>query len=606
MPMKKWLNTLKKVYRDAKLRNKIIAACLILLVIPMTVASLVFYWYAANIVKQQTTEVMSNNMKRGAQYLGSTLNEVEELGDVFYENSNLQNILNHRNGTDYEDVVEYNTIMGVVRQISKNPKVSDVRLYVPDWKFYANENTNIYPFSKIDDDAAVKEQIKQNKIKGWYTAFNVKEENKSGAKYLSYVVQIVDLNNISSTIGALRIDVPESNISQSVGNIGSGTLGILDENGSLIASYGKDVKTLSKNVFKKGYGEKTTLNFHGSQYLMITEQVPGAGWLLEYAIPSKILVGRLADIKVFTLLTFFGLFMLSVCGVVFVSKQITGRITGLAQRMKAIQTELKNEGVPGIESAGDEIGMLNQSFELMVSRLRRLFQDNFQAQLQMREMKLRLLQAQINPHFLYNVLDQINWMAIRSKAPQISEIATNLGRFYRIGLSKGRDVITLAEELQYVKLYTELQKYRLGDAVTFKFDTDESAADCRITKLVLQPLVENAIVHGIMETDDQTGEIRIETVKEKHYVSVLVKDSAGLLDMEKVRTTFSENDSSGRGYGLKNVDDRLKLFFGTESGITYYRDETGWSVFKIQIPVTGPQNLHPEENLFLPGKAPVT
>jgi two-component system sensor histidine kinase YesM len=584
--MRKWLEYLKKTYQDAKLRTKIIAAYLVLLVIPMTVTSLIFYWYSTNIVKQQTTAVIANNMRRGAAYLGSTLNEVEELGDVFYENSNLQSVLARRNNTDYDDVQEYEYISGVLRQISKNSKVSSVRLYVPDWKFYANENTMVFPFSEIDNDPAAKELMKQNKIKGWYTSFNVSDGGDK--RFLSYVVLIVDLNNISKTIGALRIDVPESDISQSIGDIGAGTLGIIDQNNGIIASYGKDAKGLSKSVFKKGYIEKTDIKALGEQYLLITETVPGSEWLLEFAMPSKAITGGLSNVILFTLLVFFGLFMLSVCGVVFMSKQITARITGLAQRMKAIWVELKNQENADTESiTRDEVGLLNQSFELMVESLRRLFKDKYQAQLQMREIRLRLLQAQINPHFLYNVLDQINWMAMRAKVPEISETAANLGRFYRIGLSRGKDVISLDEELQYVRLYIELQKYRLGDAVTFRFITDDSAANCRIIKLVLQPLVENAIAHGIMETDSQTGDILIETVKKNDIINICVKDSAGLLDVDKVRTAFlEENSSSSRGYGLKNVDERLKLFFGTDSGIVYYLDESGWSVFSIRIPAS--------------------
>ena len=582
---------LKKSFLDIRFRNKILLVYILLLIIPLLITSMIFYGYSSGLVKKQTEDMIANSLKKSAMHTGSMLKEIESLGNVFYLNSNIQSMLVRKNNMNYDDLKEYEYIYGALYQISLNQHVHGVKLYIPDWKYYAGERYKVFPYSEIENDPAVKAIMEQKKINGWWGVYEIRDINEIPNRIFSYVVFIVDLNNVYKTVGALRIDILEGTLSETIGAIGiegKGMWGVAGKDGQLVTSFGSGGFERKDSVLDTGVNEITEKRIGGNKYTIFRESFENDEWSLIYALPSLELSGGITKVRLFTILIILFLFILFLTCAAVISDRMTANITGLSNRMKEIQSELKGKGNESIAYASkDEIGMLNQSFDLMVDRLRKLFIENYKAQLEKKEARLKLLQAQINPHFLYNVLDQINWMAIRAKEPEISEIATNLGKFYNISLSKGKDIISLREELEHIGLYISLQKYRLGDTIKFTFELDESIMEIKITKLSLQPLVENAIVHGILETEEQTGEIIIKTARLEDYAQILVSDSAGMLKPDRSKPIISGADGIiEKGYGLKNVDERLKLYFGDRWGLDCYLDEAGWTVFKISMPLT--------------------
>jgi len=555
----------------------------------MTITSLLFYSYSTESVQKQTVEVIAQSMKQTTEYVDYILQEIEGLGDVFYNNEALQYALAKKNAIEYDDLTEYTYVLGVLKQISQNQRVFNIRLYVPDNKFYSKERTSIFPFSEIMKDPAISEVLAKKQQRGWS---GVREESDSlgrKTKVFSYVVFFADLNNVTRTIAAMRLDLQEESLSGLVGKLGvekKGVWYLIDREGGIITSSG-DIGIKPQDIAMNTESSEISLaRLANKNYSIIKQPVQTAEWQLVYCIPSRQLSADTSRIGVFTLFVFLVLLMLSALAAIFISDRITSKITLLTQRMKSIQEEIYDKGDEVIEHEKDEIGALQENYEIMLKKLRKLILDNYQAQLEKKEARLRLLQAQINPHFLYNVLDQINWMGVRAKSQEISEVVTKLGRFYRIGLSKGKEIITLAEELEHVRIYIDIQKYRLGEAVNFSFKIGDGIGNHKIIKLVLQPLVENAIVHGILETDEQTGNVVIEAWRNDDLVTVLVKDDAGLLNIEKLmRILESPDEGKPGGYGLRNLDERLRLFSSNERGLNFYLDDRGWSVFEFSFPI---------------------
>lgn len=242
----------------------------------------------------------------------------------------------------------------------------------------------------------------------------------------------------------------------------------------------------------------------------------------------------------------------------------------------------------------DEITELGLSFNLMVDQIRELLNAKIQEQENLKKAELRTLQAQINPHFLYNTLDTIVWMAESNKPDQVIEIVRALSSFFRIALSKGKDWISLRQELEHVNSYLKIQKMRYRDILDYQIDVDEALLDRTILKLTLQPLVENALYHGI-KSKRGGGEIVVSVRRgEQNSVELEVcDDGVGFTPykLAQIREALSgETDEltmKEGGFGLHNVNKRIRLYYGQQYGLSiqsHYRAGT-------QVTVTIPERI---------------
>jgi len=222
----------------------------------------------------------------------------------------------------------------------------------------------------------------------------------------------------------------------------------------------------------------------------------------------------------------------------------------------------------------DEITELGMSFNIMIGKIRELLDSKSKEQENLRKAELRALQAQINPHFLYNTLDTIIWMAEAKKNEQVIEIVSALSSFFRISLSKGRDWITIGEEIERTKSYLTIQKMRYRDILDYEVQADESVAKYTILKLILQPLVENALYHGI-KNKRQGGTIIVRAKpKNETEVQLEVEDNGIGFTPDKLAQLQDElEDDSGdikleSGFGLGNVNKRIRLYYGKQYGVS--------------------------------------
>lgn len=222
----------------------------------------------------------------------------------------------------------------------------------------------------------------------------------------------------------------------------------------------------------------------------------------------------------------------------------------------------------------DEITEMGMSFNIMVGKIKELLDAKVKEQKNLKKAELRALQAQINPHFLYNTLDTIIWMAEARKTDQIVEIVRALSSFFRISLSKGRDWITIREEIERVRSYLTIQKIRYQDIMDFKIEADEVVAENTILKLVLQPLVENALYHGIKNKRKGGTIIVRANQKNENEIVLEVEDNGIGFTADKLAQLKAElSKDSGEikqeiGYGIGNVNQRIKLYYGKQYGLT--------------------------------------
>ncbi len=264
------------------------------------------------------------------------------------------------------------------------------------------------------------------------------------------------------------------------------------------------------------------------------------------------------------------------------TSQLSARMDTLCRRVEAIGMGDLTPGQP-VSSEVSEIQALNGGVEQMVSQLNALIRQNQLEQVSLRKAELALLQAQINPHFLYNTLDTIIWLIEMGQTGEAEQMVTSLSAFFRTSLSSGRDIITLAEEEKHVRSYMEIQQTRYRDILTYSIQIDSALSRCRIPKLTLQPLVENSLYHGIKLKRGQ-GCIRVTGRAEGEDIVLTVADNGVGMTPEKLRQVRASLEGTDRtGFGLATVHERIGLLFGRGYGLSVESGAEGTTV-TVRIP----------------------
>jgi two-component system sensor histidine kinase YesM len=240
----------------------------------------------------------------------------------------------------------------------------------------------------------------------------------------------------------------------------------------------------------------------------------------------------------------------------------------------------------------DEITEMGISFNIMIGKIRELLDAKVREQRNLKKAELRALQAQVNPHFLYNTLDTIVWMAEENKPQQVIDIVHSLSSFFRIALSKGMDWIPIRQEIEHIRNYLQIQKLRYDGILDYRIEVDDGILDGTILKLTLQPLAENALYHGIKNKRDG-GSIVVRARRAGPGQAILEVEDNGVgltpYKLEKTRAALNrsleETASESVGYGLANVNQRIKLYYGQEYGLSIDSQyQTGTKV-TITIPL---------------------
>lgn len=239
----------------------------------------------------------------------------------------------------------------------------------------------------------------------------------------------------------------------------------------------------------------------------------------------------------------------------------------------------------------DEITELGLSFNLMIGKIRDLLDSKIREHDNLKKAELKALQAQINPHFLYNTLDTIVWMAEANKSAQVIEMVCSLSSFFRIALSKGKDWITLQQEIEHVRSYLSIQKMRYRDILDYRIEVDESLMNSTILKLTLQPLVENALYHGIKtKKNGGTIVVRVNEVQDDMLLLNVEDNGVGFTPykLAKIQSMLVDDSSEiqmdGSGFGLENVNRRIKLYYGQQYGLSIKSQYRGGTQVTLTIP----------------------
>lgn len=300
---------------------------------------------------------------------------------------------------------------------------------------------------------------------------------------------------------------------------------------------------------------------------------PGS-WMLVELTPWKDITGGSVRLAWTMAVIGAAAILLSVFFTLFLSRNFTVPIRKLVQLMQAFNPGKK--GLPLPTEYRNEFGSLFGGYRKLTERIETLYQSLEQQYKAQREAEIKALQAMINPHFLYNTLDQLNWMALEAGQEEISRVLELMGQMFRIGLSGGESLIPMQDELLHVECYLKIQQFKRGQGLDWEIDCPEELRQLLIPKLTLQPFVENAIVHGFHGRSH--GRIVLNAVQEDRVIRIrILDDGVGLRDDWKTRRRHPTG-----GYGIRNVTERIQVFFGPPFGVSL-RNRTGGSGTEAEI-----------------------
>lgn len=582
--MKKLAGNLTKPLNNLRLREKLFVMFLLGAIIPL----LFFVLYSYQTIKGELSDQMYTNTVASVAQINTNLeNKLDgytKLSATLYLDHTLRAYLTNNYSKDpslFVDAYKYinNTF---VNMLTTNPDLHSMEVYINNGSLPADG----FYVKRIDE--AFRESLIYRSLENTYGNVRfVTTPPDPDQPPMFTLARKLNVSDINSPYGILTLNVLESDIFRLMEKeTADKTVLIVNERGIIMSA--RDKSMLSKPLgdylqdeLPEG-GQGRFDSTYKDEKMLVVYNTTKYGWKSVSLVPYSSFLSK-ANETAKRILTF-ALVSLGVMAVlIYVTARLfTIRVEYLVKMVRRIERE--EFELVDIRSLGrDEIGQLGNVLRKMTQRLNSLISDVYKKEIDKREAEMNVLQAQINPHFLYNTLASISSLAIRHSDDRIHKMVTDLAKFYRISLNKGKSKVSLSEELQLTRYYISIQQIRFADLLRVHYQIDESVLPCPVVKLTLQPFVENCINHAIW--DDQQGiNIVIKAFREgPDIVLQVIDDGMGIPRLSK-SGLLPESGDLLTGYGIRNVDNRIKLMFGDSYGVSVFSRLGIGTAVTIRIP----------------------
>ncbi|WP_419954274.1 sensor histidine kinase [Neobacillus niacini] len=599
------------------IRKKLIIFLLLATVLPFGTAITVTYFYTTKSLNDRAVSTNHELISKGQEELAGYLNDVAQMSSVLYRYTPFINVM--RNGVSSDFVVNQEEVRRALAYLfNTRPEIEQMHLYIhEEQESYTIYHSRISGRAKYENVFSHPYYRQLTAIEGYslieppheiYSYNNVSViPNSQSVNVLSFHNVIRDVP-LADVLGFLSIDINLSKIRAIAGRLytkDAEDLYIMDDKGMIIFSsneeeIGKENKEKwFEQVRKEPEGGKS-LEWKDEQFsgVIVHEKFSDSfkGWSIVKRIPYDVLYQGARETALINILIGLATLIFALLGTMFVSFKLTAPIKVLISNMKKVE---KGEFKADFDTLGtDEIGMLGRHFKLMIAKIDELIESEYKLEIENKASQLRVLQSQINPHFLYNAFQSIGTLALKLNAVPVYSLLTSLSTIMRYSMNMKDDIVPFAAELNHVKSYLSLQKQRFDEQFEFELNIQEEVKEIYIPKMILQPLVENCFKHGFDQHVEE-ARIQIEAFFENdNKVKISVKDNGmGPSDeqIEKIRQELfqgiSKADKQREAIGLKNIYDRLQIYYHNQVNLTVNRNEEGGFTVTIVIPNVIPKEV---------------
>ncbi|NQX69726.1 sensor histidine kinase [Paenibacillus alba] len=573
--MRKLKNKLTSVYYNINLRTKLVTSYLILIIIPVMVLVYFSYITIHKSVVEQTGKAYLETLKQAEKNIAFGIETAYNIADLTQSNYDIQLILrtvSERALSSGEVIDFFNLLNKNVSNYVGKSNVLKVSYYMRGNPTFVSASPNFFGIDQLQLEAGL-QPLLEGKIKEqWFYASDVEHLSIVQGDEVLFIKEIKDINRFQHVLGYVMVELDAKFIWSILNDIrlpdGAETL-VMSPNKRIgvtqLLAGGSDVSDLflkslpgeEEGIVSFGPAERTNY--------AVYSKTKGLDWQIALLMTEKHLGMNSRWIQNF---------MLALAGVVSVIAIITAFIISgsITKRLKKLIKLIKHAEKGNFETednirGNDEYARLQRSFNKMSTRIKALIEEVYQAQISKQESEMKLLYAQINPHFVYNTLDIIQWSALRIEAKEIAELTESLAKFLRLSLNEGKEHISVAEEVMEVSKYMQIINYRYRGTIQFMTDVEEGLDEMIMIKMILQPLVENAVIHGIRPKKGKAGTIVVRAYREEAYLYLEVIDDGVGMTAERLQQLF---ETETRGYGVKNVHQRIQVYYGEECGLQFY------------------------------------
>lgn len=566
------------LFRNLKLRNKLLVIYGAVTAFALILLLLLLRSHLGGELLKHEKQLLTDSLEQGAAQIQSRLDVCTVLSDVIYNNPDLLEACNISYGDRYFDMYAAYTNKiepPLVTYRLLNPWIRQITVY-SDCGLIAYKN--------------LVEPLETLKEEDWFYLVNEKHSPVwiyTGEETpLLRVFRKFPQNSIYPYENYLCLDMSCEEFFRPLTTLSADSYGLVitDSAGAVIYEYhsfDSDSSPVDPSVFS---GEKNPTKEQQDHYVFLTSTLSYTGWTLHYYKPLSALsqtvnatVGTSFFLIAFCFILL--LFLTFLCVTTFLTP-----LSRFTAKIGSIGSGDISEIAPFMKAERkDEIGILVQTFNHMLDRIQTLISEVYVNRLNAREYQLKALRAQINPHFLYNTLSLINSKAIIAEQEEISRMAQLLSQFYRTSLNHGNDMTTIGNELENIRTYIEIQLLLCSNSFAVFYDIDDTLKEYPMPNLILQPIVENAIDHGLRNCHKPGLALSISLTRDGACIRIAISDNGCGMSLEEQAVLLSRDS---RGIGMKNVDERLRLSYGGEYGlIMESRKEEGTKI-TVRIPVT--------------------
>ena len=549
--------------------------------------------------REKTDYSMEQSVSQAISFTESYLRNMTYLANMVEDNGVIQNTLSADGFGEerpyMEQWLEYYELNKEFNSYEISNSIYRFCLYVPDEVMYAGNQYYFDGVSRLKERSDYVDLRYALNTGEDYVAISRERDGvdqQDTSQMVTLYHRIASKKEKEEELGICSISVSAKyfqDIMKNANITSEGLVYLMSENGRMITSSNSSIlQKMQKKGILLNYGAELFMEKkkEGQKEYYITRQnVDGASWQMILIIPENEYEDQYRFLWLSAALMLGSMIAVIVLMSYLLSGYYVGRLKKLNVEMTGLESGNLNANLP-ITTEEDEIEEIYHNFNGMVQEVQRLMLEHYQLGKEVKMAEVRALQAQINPHFLYNTLDLINWISMDYGAEEIGTLTWNLARFYRLSLNHGKSLISIGEEVEHVEVYVNIENYHFDNAISLEVDVPEELKSYACLNIILQPFVENAIVHGIAEKPDiESCEIRICARREEQDIVFSVQDDGPGVDVKEMqKETQQDIRTAQHGYGVRNINFRLKLCFGEKYGVTYLESEKGTHV-EIKIPV---------------------
>lgn len=563
----------------AAIRTKLIICFAVLVSIPIIILGIYSFYVSNRNLMEQTEKTMDNNLGRLIMEMDARFGRETDFTKFLAYNLSFRETLEEN---PFDNVEIAQTLNKTVEPIfwyfiSSDSNIKSIQIVTP----YVGDKIGSF----LEPSALYeKEKWYQEHQENFQTKWTVEGEALFATR------TVLDTATTSRSIGVMRTEFFLNRMLEPVRSMDYLENGILivDEEGKIVYRKDSPDKEMGEQVLERALaaaaegdgkeGRKTEWRVPGC--LLKTGSLESTGWTVYYYVERGMISEQVNSIMISTLIVMLGCVSVALVFISIFSRTLSRRLLYLKEQAEIISGgNLEN---PCYTEDTDEIGIVTNSLGRMTERLNDTINQVYKIEIEKKATELKALQAMINPHFLYNTLSSIKWKALKKGEDEISDITGLLAKFYRTMLNGGKQMTTVERELENIRAYVKIQQMTKEKGFRVEYRIDKEGMECEMLNFLLQPIVENAIEHGIdyVDEEEQEGIVIIEFWKEEEWLLFSVSNNGPVMDMELLKDILNR---PGKGYGIFNIQQRIAIYYGDGCGLSVNITEEGYTRFTVKI-----------------------